>query len=199
MANSFDELVRRTEGLQPWRRVFHAATGVILVVILRFAPVRDGTALLFIGAILVGLVLVDVLRLALPQVNRAFFRTFSLLASPREAGRVSSSTWYMVGVFLAVVLFPVEAAMAGILVLALADPAASVVGRLWGRRKLGNGTVLGSASFALVAFLVLLFFAPWPVAISTAVISTVVESMPLPIDDNLLVTLSTAGALALLL
>ena len=199
MANSFDELVRRTEGLQPWRRLFHAATGVILVVILRFAPVRVGTALLFLGAILMGLVLVDVLRLALPQVNRAFFRTFSLLASPREAGRVSSSTWYMVGVFLAVVLFPVEAAMAGILVLALADPAASVVGRLWGRRKLGNGTVLGSASFTLVAFLVLLFFAPWPVAISTAVISTVVESMPLPIDDNLLVTLSTAGALALLL
>ena len=96
------------------------------------------------------------------------------------------------------VFFPGEAAVAGILVLALADPAACLVGRKWGRRRLGKGTVVGSSAFLLVSFLVLLWFLPWAPALGVALAASVVEVLPWPLDDKVTIPLAVAGTLVFL-
>lgn len=192
------ELVARTEGLQPWRRVFHAGNGVLIVAALGILPIDTWTALVLLGSILSVLLLMDGLRLTNPKLNRMFFQAFTPLASPREAGKVASSTWYVGGVLLALLLFPRSVALAGVLVLALADPAAGVVGRAVGTRSFGAGTVQGSVTFALVAFLCLLPFAPWWAALAAAVAATLVEALPWPVDDNLTIPPTAAGTLVLL-
>ncbi len=199
MESSLADLVKKTEGLQPWRRVFHAANGTVLVLILSFVPVPTPFVLLFLGALLAILVLADALRLARPDLNVLFFRAFTFLASPREEKGVASSTWYVLGALLVLLLYPRQAALAGILTLALADPMASLIGRKWGRRKLGSGTLEGSVVFFLVASLTLAFFAPWPVAVAAALAAAAVEAIPWPVDDNLSVPLAAGGLLALLL
>ncbi len=189
------ELVRRTEGVQPWRRAFHAANGVFLVLALKTLPIGTWTAAVLLGTVLSVLVLVDGVRLANPSLNRLFFQAFSHLASPREAGGLASSTWYLLGVVLTLMIFPRHEALAGILVLALADPAAGFVGRSWGKRRLGTGTVEGTLTFAVVAFLTLLAFAPWRVALATAVVTALVERTPWSLDDNLVLPPTVAALL----
>lgn len=198
MGATFPELVQRTRGPQPWRRIFHAVSGSILVGFILTGIFPDRVLLAALGALLVILLLLDLLRLAIPEVNRLFFRSFTLLASPREAGRPASSTWYVLGILLTLILFPRDAAVGGILVLALADPAASFVGQRWGKRKLGNGTVEGSLVFTVVAVGALTPWAPLPQALGVALVTALVEVLPWPVDDNLTVPLVAAGALLLL-
>lgn len=187
-------LVARTEGLQPWRRVFHATNGVLITgAILVFRP----PWVLTVGALALaamGALLLDGLRFRVPAINRAFFRTFRPFASPREAVGIASSTWYLVGCLLAVVAFPREVAISAILVLALADPAASYGGQRWGHRRTGTGTWLGTGIFLGVAALVLLPFASVLTALLTAAGTAWAERSRWPIDDNLVVPL-VCGAL----
>jgi len=198
MDPSLTELVEKTEGLQPMRRIFHAVNGTVLVLLLWATALPDRTIFLALGTLLCALLLMDGVRLAIPEANRLFFRGFALLASPREVTRLASSTWYLLGILLTLILFPRDIALGAILVLALADPSASYVGRRWGNRRVGGGTVEGSLAFTLVAFGALTFWAPWPDALVAALVTAAVEVIPWPIDDNLSVPLTAAGTLLLL-
>ena len=154
--------------------------------------------LLILSSLLVVLLAFDLARLRVPRVNALFFKLFPSLVSSREAKRAASSTWYVCGVVLAYALFPARIAVPAIVVLALADPMASIVGRLWGRRRVGDGTVLGSLVFLFVAFVVLsAFFGPAS-AVVPALVVTCVEVVPWRLDDNLTVVVGGATALWLM-
>jgi len=191
----FDALVERTEGLQPWRRVFHAANGLLLA----FGPALMGwsraTTLGVLTGALVLLVALDVARLRAGALNRLFFRLFGHLASPREAAGIASSTWYALGALVAYAIYPPAVAVAAILVLGLADPAAGVVGRIWGRRRIGKGTLEGTATFWIVGTLVLAPLFGWPVALLAAGVAAVAEILPGLIDDNLVIPVITGAVL----
>jgi dolichol kinase len=200
MASDLDELVESTRGLQPFRRLFHMSMGLSFAGILwALRPTRP-ERLLAIAA-LAGLVailfLVDIVRLWIPGLNVLFFRTLRSLASPREAKGIASSTWYVVGILIALILYPIEIVVPAILVLALADPAANYFGRRWGRRRLGKGTIEGVAVFVLVAAAVLWFWAPPATALACAVVGALVEVAPWwgRVDDNLTIPLAVATAL----
>lgn len=194
-----EDLVSRTEGRQPWRRVFHAACGVALVAWLVVLEPGWPLAVGGLGGLAALLFLLDAARLRSPRLNRLFFRTLLPFVSAREATGIASSTWFVTGSFLAVAIFPRDVAVAAILVLALADSTASYVGRRWGRRPLGTGTVEGSLVFLTIAAAVLVPLAgPIPGA-AAALAAAAVERLPWPLDDNLTVPLVTGAALWTLL
>lgn len=197
-AAGFDALVERTSGPQPWRRVFHAVNGLVAAAVLTWTDISRGTALWILGAFVIVLGSLDVVRLASRDANAVFFKAFRHLASPREARGPASSTLYASGLFLVVALFPRPAAISGILLLALADPAASWVGRRWGRHPFFGGSLEGSGIFLLVSLIVLLPRHPWPVALAAALSATFAERLGWPLDDNLVVPLSGALVVTLL-
>jgi dolichol kinase len=188
-------LVARTEGLQPWRRIFHALCGLIVVALLVGLEPEWIVATGVLGVLTLVVLAADLLRLVRPELNRLFFRLFPALASPREERRLASSTWFLLGVFFAVVVFPREVTIPAILVLALADPAASWMGRRWGRRRFGAGTVVGSTVFFLVAALVLAPFVGPGVALAAAAVIALLEAAPWPVDDNLVIPLAAGVVL----
>lgn len=192
------ELVAKTEGVQYGRRLFHAACGGVLAGLIVWWPLQKSVLVALLGVSFVVLVLADVCRLKNPAVNAAFFKAFRWFASPREKRQIASSTWYILGALLVAWPFEAELAASAMLVLAFADPAASIAGRLWGGQPLGKGTRLGFAVFAAVAAIVLAFFHPVPLALGAAVIVASVECQPLGLDDNLTVPLTTALAVSLL-
>jgi dolichol kinase len=187
-------LVERTRGLQPWRRLFHAANGVAVALLPGALGLGKTPVLWVLGILLVVVVAADVARLRVAKLNALFFRMFPALASPREAVGIASSTWYLVGVFLTYALFPMRVAVPGILVLALADPAAGTLGRLYGKRRLGHGTWVGSAAFLAVAFGVLAFHLGPAAGLAAALIVAMVEAVPWRLDDNLTVPVAAAFA-----
>lgn len=194
-AAEFEKAVRRTEGVQPWRRLFHAAGGLALVAFVQVTGPESVPALAGIGGGLVAALLLDWARLRFVGANTAFFRMFSRLASPREAAGIASSTWYLAGALAVLVVFPAPLFMPSILVLAFADPAASVVGRIWGRRRLGNGTWEGTGVFFMVSAGVLIPLAGVGVGLFAAAAAAAAEVLPTGLDDNVVVPLGTALAL----
>lgn len=193
-----DDLVERTRGVQPLRRLFHALTGVAAAAALTWLDLDRWTAVGILAAALVALALLDLVRLRLPRANAFFFRAFRTLASPREASAMASSTWYAVGLLLAVAFFPRAAAVSGILVLALADPVASYLGQRWGRRPFLGGSVEGSLAFVAGALAVLLLRHDPLVAVGAAMAATLAERLSWPLDDNLVLPPATAAILVLL-
>jgi len=191
--HSLDDLVRRTEGLQPGRRLFHAVSGVTLAVSVGLQVGGRSVGPWIVGAGLAVALILDVVRLYNPEANRLFFRLLRPLASPRERDRLASSTWYLAGVGAVMLSFDTDVAAIGILVLALADPAAGYVGRRWGRMRLGLGTVAGSMTFFVVSVAVFAAFYSLPLALAMALVVTTLEAVPIPLDDNFTIPL-VAGA-----
>jgi len=192
-----DVLVEATSGPQPGRRLFHAVNGLLIWAVLRYSGIETETAIVVLGVLFALALAGDLVRLRNPRLNLLFFRTFSYFASPRERRGMASSTWYLAGIVFALLLFPRPFAESGVLVLALADPAASWFGRRYGRRRFGTGSALGSAVFWLVAAGIL-----WPLvgagpALVAATAGALAEALPWRIDDNLSVPLVTAAALTL--
>ena len=183
-------LVERTRGPQPWRRLFHAAVGITVVLVLRFLVPSNTVALIAMGSALLMVLLFEWVRLTKPQLNLLFFRVLSPLVSAGEERKVVSSVWYLLGVFTVVGLFPREIALPSVLVMALADPAASYVGRRWGNTPLGTGTVTGSVTFVVTGTLVLLPYVEIAPALATAVVTAAVEALPWRLNDNLTIPVS---------
>jgi dolichol kinase len=188
-------LVAATRGIQPWRRVLHASLGCVVARYVGWIAPDHTTAAIVVSAVAAAALMLDLIRFTVPAVNRLFFRYLRVFASPREAEGIASSTWYMIGVALVVALFPAPHAIAGILVLALADPTASYVGQRWGKHKLGTGSVEGTLVFVIVASIILLRAWPWPDALLTVAVVTVVERAPWRFDDNITVPLTVASML----
>ena len=189
-------LVERTRGPQPWRKLFHAVNGVTIAAALSYAAVSDRVAILALSAVAAVLLAADLARLADSRANQLFFRMFNRLASPRELGGVASSTWYAIGILSVVALFDRSTAVSAVLVLALADPLAGYVGRRWGKRGFLGGTALGSTVFFLVGFLLVGARHGWWVAAPVAIAATLAERKSWPLDDNLVIPLACAGAIA---
>jgi dolichol kinase len=192
-AATLGELIAQTDGPQPWRKAFHAFNAVVIASALASLEPSRGVAVLALLAITSTLFIVDAARLTNPGANELFFRAFSKLASPREARGIASSTWYALGMLVAVAVFPLDAAVSGILVMGLCDPAAAYAGRRFGTRPFLGGTLEGSLAFFAVAALILGLRHSWPAALAAAAASAIAERRSWPLDDNLTVPVVCAG------
>ena len=195
--NRLADLVAKTTGLQAGRRIVHAITGTVIFVAVIQLDLSESLTITGLSVLFLILLASDLVRLRVPQLNILFFRFFQILVSPRESQNIASSTWYILGALIAIVLFPISAALSGILVLAWADPTANYLGRRWGRRAFLGGTLEGTIAFLVVAVLILSVRHPLPIAIPSACLITLVERSAWPLDDNLVLAPACAGILTL--
>ena len=174
------------------RRALHAATAGALLAGVWLPWPRFRLMIWFIAALIL---LLDAARLLDPRVQRWLAGLFPAFR-PYEARRPSGAAWLWLGYALAV-LGPPSAGRAGILVAALADPVASIVGERFGSlsEKSLNGSLAGMA--VAIAALVALQL-PWGAVLAGAIVATLLERWPGPFDDNLLVAPGVAATTALL-
>lgn len=197
LPDPLEALVERTRGLQPWRKAFHAVNGLLVAGALATVDLPRSMAAALLAAIAATLLVSDIVRLRHPRSNALFFTAFSRLASPREAEGMASSTWYALGLAITVALAPTEVAVTAILVLGLADPAASLVGQRWGRRPFMGGTREGTLVFFVVAFAIVGWRHGWAVALPVGAATALAERKSWPLDDNLTIAVvCAAGILA---
>lgn len=97
--------------------------------------------------------------------------------------------WANLGVFLVFLLFGRETAVVSVVVLAVGDAFASIVGMKYGRIRIGSKSLEGTFAFFLSSFLVLLPLVGLWKALVVAFVCALVEALPMWIDDNLSVPL----------
>ena len=174
--------------------MLHAASAALGPLALQLHG-HGGTAVL---VSLAGLALVlDAARKTIPTVQRVVGTLGRAVFRPGEERGISGPTALAVGYLAAWVLFDARSAAAAIVVSGLADPAAALAGRRWGRP--GGKSVAGSAACGGTAAVTLLAcgYSPASALIGGAV-AAVAERSPWRGADNVLVPLAVGGALAVL-
>lgn len=177
------------------RKTIHIAAAVVATGITWRAPHRVAVAVIA-GAALLALT-IELARMYVPLIRRAFYRAFGFMLRPHEAHRLTGATTLAVGFAAAVLLFPPHIAAIGLLYAGIGDAAAAIIGRRWGRHRTARGKSLeGSAAFFVTAVL-----AGWAApaigvlpAVLAAFATTLLETASPPIDDNLYLPVVAAAA-----
>jgi len=191
------------------RNVFHVLMGTSAVAIFELLLTYTQAIWILAGLSTVVITLESLRRIS-PRLNDFLIDVvFKPIVRPRERREINSASWYTVSLTLMFLIAPIRAVEVGVLVLAWGDPAANVVGKLWGRVKLWKEkSVLGTSAFFVVAALVGLGFlalveptAPfaWRLGLASfaAGVGAVAELFSDRLDDNFTVLVLSAGAAAL--
>lgn len=110
--------------------------------------------------------------------------------------------FFAFGILLTLLLFPFPASSAAIATFALGDSTAAIFGKVFGRKPLPfnkGKTFEGLVMGFLFGFLAAALFADPFKALAGAAIAMLIESLPLPISDNLMVPLTAGALLALIM
>jgi dolichol kinase len=204
----------RTSHLKPMnytRNLFHALSGIVALLLYEFLLTKPQAiaCVLVAAAVLVTL---EVIRRYSSRWNKFLSeKIFRVVAHPSERHRITGSTYFILALAIITILFPKPAVEVAVLILALADPAASITGRLWGKRKLySNKSYVGTGSFFAVAWITSIIFVTIAVkdlstphavvaALIIATAGTIVEVLSTRLDDNLTIPVVCAFTAFLLL
>jgi len=191
------------------RSLFHAGCGAVSLLLIHFLP-SGGWLIAVAGAFALAAWSMEVSRRMSTRANDTLMRLFGAVAHPHERYRINSSTWYVTALLLLAIFAAPWASAAGVAVLAVADPAAGIMGRRYGRTRLCAGRSLeGSLSFLVVAMVAataaLVWLAPVPISSMTlllgvalvgAVAGTLTELFSFWADDNLTIPLVVAATVS---
>lgn len=140
----------------------------------------------------------DIYRIWSPGVNEFVLGLWGGLFKESEHERLTGSSHYFLGILGAVLLYSKPVAVCACLYMTWADPAAFLVGRRVGRRKVGRKTWEGFGAFAVVAFAIGLAFFSWIVALVGAVAVGLIELFaPRWANDNSLIPIGGGLILSL--
>ncbi len=185
------------------RKLYHLLGGLALVS-LYYVIGRD-RALLFYAALFVVVLILDLIRLKLPPVNRFIHDRFQNFIRVSEKRKITGTASYILGIGLSFYFYRSDIATLAVCFLAFGDVAATTVGERYGKTKIGKKSLEGSIAFVAAAISggMLLSLAGIPVmyglVVTGALIAAGVELIPLPVNDNLLIPLISGGAMSLIL
>jgi dolichol kinase len=159
-------------------------------------------ALLFV-VLTVGAVAMDLLRIHENRVRRFFREFFGELIREHERFSLLGSTYLLLAALLAIEIFPQPVAAAALGFTVLGDAMGALVGRAWGKHRFFNKSLEGGLG-CLLACCAWAGYVAWatpltlPVLLAGALAATLVEILPIPLDDNLGITLGAGYVMKLL-
>lgn len=184
------------------RQLYHTLSGLSLVLIIAYLDKVTDVYLILILLFLA--IVVEAARLYLPGINRLFINYFGFLMRSEEKHNPTGTLYYLLGAMISILLFPKEIALFSMTVLAVGDPAAYIIGSNFGRLRIGKKSLEGSLGFLAASIITgFLLHKLWgnlsgPVIITGALTGTIVELMPLKINDNLTIPIAASAAMHLL-
>jgi dolichol kinase len=185
------------------RKLYHLLGGVGLLSV--YYVLGRERALVFYAALFVLVLIIDGARLMIPALNRVMFMRFRSFIRPNEEHNLTGTAPYVLGIGFSLYAYTQPVASAAICFLAFGDVAATAIGERFGKTKIGDKSLEGTAAFivaaALSGFLLSLLgvYLPAWVMVLGALVAAGVELLTLPINDNLLIPLAAGGVMELAL
>ncbi len=154
-------------------------------------------------ALTAGAIALDLVRLHDQRVKRFFRDFFGQMIREHEQFSLLGSTYLLLAALLAIEIFPMPIAAAALGFTVLGDASGALVGRAWGRHKFFNKSLEGAAGCLSACLIwgayVWAFGGVSPgVLLAGALVASLVEMLPIPLDDNLGITLISGYAMKLL-
>ncbi len=188
------------------RNAIHAALGLYAVLMYEFVIThRQAVTILLVLVAVFGFF--EFVRRYVPRLNDFLIHgVLGIFSRPSERHHAIGSTYYILSMTFITLIFPRHAIEAAVLILAFADPAATIAGKLWGRRKLYRvKSCVGTAAFfavsAAVSLVFLLLAAPQMPAVRAVLASLILASagagaelLSGKIDDNFTIPIAVAAA-----
>lgn len=156
---------------------------------------NKSTVLWIILPILCFFIIIEIIRFSNFRFNERLFVIFRHIFKEKEKRSLLTTTWFLLSVLLTIILFKKEIAIIAILFLIFGDANASIVGTYFGHIRIGQRSLEGSLAFFITCLIigVIINFTQiklsWLVVFSGALIATIIELLPLPIDDNFTIAL----------
>jgi len=156
--------------------------------------------LFLLGGFVLIMIVLEILRMYLPFFTHIYEVIFSKIVRVEESEKFTGATYSFLGAFIAILIFEKEVAIFAMLILSLSDSTAALVGRKWGSISLLGKSVQGTVTFLIVSITIALLVPGIPriEAITAAIFTTVVELVPSPVNDNLLIPMSAGITLSLM-
>ncbi|MFC2075283.1 diacylglycerol/polyprenol kinase family protein [Bdellovibrionota bacterium] len=191
------------------RKIWHIVMGTSMGFLYLNVVTSQALALLILGVLGGILITLDFYRLKNPALNRFTLQLLGPITRREEVHSHSAMVSFIIAAFIAIAVFPRPIAALSFILLGCADPAASVVGILFGKDSLWNGkSVQGSLACFVVSFIIILIFvsnqhlaatAFLPIAFIGALAITIAELGIIKIDDNFSVPIFGGAAIWLTL
>ena len=143
----------------------------------------------------------EVVRFKHDRSERIFEKIFSnLLREEEKRNHITGATYLFISATVTFFIFRKEIAVPAVLILTIADSFAAIVGKMTDSAKIFSKSLAGSVTFFFISLAILSIFLPelgW-MSLFVALVITIVELLPLPLNDNVLITLSTGFVLYLI-
>ncbi len=149
----------------------------------------------------------DLLRIRSEGFAGWLYRFFGFMMRPEECspigGRLvlNGATWVLLSAAILVAVFPLDVAIVAFTVFMIADAAAALIGRRWGRRRWGttSRTAEGSTAFFAVGVAVMALFGWTPLwaTLATVFAGAAAEIPSRPLNDNIRVPMVMAAVIML--
>jgi dolichol kinase len=181
------------------RKAFHHLS---LLYMGMYALLPRVVTLCLLGVILLGVSVVEFLRLRRPELNDWFLKKFGGVHRDHEIMQPSGIFWTLLGCWMTMLVFTNKRIVFTALgFLTFGDAAAALGGKRWGKAHWPNRpgkTYAGTLCFVAVAAGWGLFFLNWPVVLVSALFIGWLESRSLVWNDNLWIPLASGLLLSFL-
>jgi dolichol kinase len=156
-------------------------------------------ALLILASCAFIATLLDLLKYYDKDFRRGFYKVFRKVLRPKEIRRFTGSTYILASGLICAVAFDKWVAVTAMSFIIFGDIAGAIFGKRFGTHKtFNNKTLEGSLAFFIAAYssgiifkLVACLPTPWSALFMGALTATVIEALPLGIDDNFSVPVLT--------
>jgi dolichol kinase len=163
-------------------------------------------ALCLLLPVTAGFIGVDLARYYFPPVSRWFYRWFGWLLRRHETDtnrkQLNGASNVLISASLCVLFFPKVIAINAFTILIISDTTSALIGRRFGRHRFLAKSLEGSLAFFVSAVVVILIApkiahlpAEYGIGIIAAAIGTIVEALPIKLDDNLTIPLAVGFSL----
>ena len=185
------------------RKLFHLLGGLGLLS-LYFMFGRSAAFSLY-GALVVIVLMFEISRLKIPAWNSFITTRLGSLIRSNEEHKLTGTAPYILGVGLCLYAYSTPIAAAAVCFLAFGDVAATTVGERFGKTKIGEKSLEGTAAFVVAALAVgAVFFllgaaVPPAVLIVGALFAAAIELLPIPVNDNFVIPILSGAIMELAL
>jgi len=166
------------------RKIFHL---ISLSIPLGYFVIERETMLIFIATLFIFSLGLELGRIYVPSIRQYIHPIFASIMRGAEEHKLSGATYLIAGAGITIYYFDKDVAIIALLLVSVSDAAAAIIGTAYGKVRLWGKTLEGSTAYFAATGILLMLMQSLTLEQMLAGLftGTLVELLPIPINDNL--------------